>query len=175
MGIGYDLGGGISTEINVGESGIRFPYIPSAVAPSEESPDTIYISPWMYDLAPQGTWAIFVDGTIVRNSGIDNTGSLNDGDEVLYKDYVPAGTYTVKFIGSKGTTFGIIKIKIDGVVVATFDMYNGASQTNQIQTQTGISVASSGVKEIKVGIDGKNALSSNYAAIFSELVFYRTA
>jgi len=135
--------------------------------------DPIYISPWFFDSVIQGANSIFLDNTLARNAVFLNV-SDTDGDGLQYKSYMSAGTYTCKLLCQKYTIRPIVKIKIDGATVATWDLY-GSLQKNYIFTESGIVVALSGVKTIQLVVDGKNPLSTNYQYALSELVFYRTA
>lgn len=137
------------------------------------SDDPIYISPWFYDSVIQGTHEIFLSEGLARNAVYLNAPPA-DGDGLQYKMYMSAGTYTCKALVQKFTTRPIVKVKIDGVTVATWDLY-GSLQQNYIFTEAGIVVSSSGVKTIQFVADGKNPSSGNYQYAFSELVFYRTA
>jgi hypothetical protein len=171
VGIGADLGGGIATVANVGAGGI---VIPSVLAAAGISPDTIYISPWMYDATVQGTWEILVSGSYMRRAALI-TNPPADQNAVNFKDYFEAGTYTLQIIGTDNSSQGIMKVKIDGSTVATWDKYAAGTAHNQISTTTDIAVALSGVKTIQVLVDGKNGSSSDYGCVFYEMIFYRTA
>jgi len=134
----------------------------------------IYITPWGINAVIQGSWAIYYDLGYVRRSVYYNP-SWTDGDGVEYRIFMYPGTYTFKWLYCKDSTFGIVKIKINDVVAATFDTYSVSGVQNVIGTQAGITISPAGVKAIHVIVDGKNPLSTGYYCVFSEMAFYRTA
>jgi len=130
---------------------------------------------WDYDSSTQGTWATTINTSAVYNAVFNNNSSNNDGDNVHFSIYLTAGTYSLKMMGITDTNKGVSDIYIDDAEVASFDWYNGTTVRNVVKTATGIVVAASGVKDIKVIIDGKNGSSSDHRLVFSSLLFYRTA
>lgn len=130
---------------------------------------------WNYDSVTQGTWAATVSDVHLYNGYFGNSASSADGDEIHYSTFLGAGTYTLKLLGTKASNHGIVDIYIDAGEVASFDLYNATVARNQVLTQTSISVASAGVKDIKVILDGKNGSSSDYIIAFQSITFYRTA
>ena len=132
---------------------------------------TTVIFPQFWDSKPQGTWNFAVDANYLFNG---YTVATADGDEIHYKTYLGAGTYTLKILFTKWTANGIADFYIDAVEVASVDGY-GALAYNQIDTTASIVVAASGVKTIKVIIDGKHASSSAHGFNLQAMIFYRTA
>jgi len=135
---------------------------------------TTLLFPLFYDSLTQGTWLFTADAARYLNYNCYN-GENNDGDQINWKTYLNAGTYTLKFLYSKSAASGIVDLYIDAAEVASFDAYNGITVKNLIGTQAGIVVAASGIKDIKLIIDGKNGASSNYYINFVLIGFYRTA
>lgn len=139
----------------------------------------ISIEPWAYSAIGQGTWAPVIDANLIANQWKNvcygNLGAVANGDELDYKAYLSEGTYTLKIICATTSSQGILDIDIDAVEVASFDMYSAAYTYNVIKTETGISVAVSGLKTITARVDGKNGASSNYAVRLSTIELYRTA
>lgn len=129
---------------------------------------------YSYDSVVQGTWAIVVSTSQVGNGVLHNASQVN-GDEVEFKCFLGAGTYTLKLLGITASSRGITDIYIDDTEVASFDWYSATATYNVIKTQASISVASSGVKTIKLKLDGKNASSTHYYATITSMIFYRTA
>jgi len=129
---------------------------------------------YFYDSSDQGTWATNVLDACIFNSYTINDASHNDGDDLHFSVYLGAGTYTFKLQYLRDDNRGIVDVYIDAVEVASFDMY-GTSNNNLVGTQTEIVVASSGVKDIKLIIDGKNGSSSDHTFGFQNACFYRTA
>ena len=73
-----------------------------------------------------------------------------------------AGTWTVTVMYTRSTSTGVFTASVDGVDLSpTVDMY-GAGTYNMVAQWTGVSVASSGVKEFKLRVLSKNASSSAY-------------
>lgn len=143
------------------------------IYPAEAGEGHIVLFPWFYDSIGQGTWGYVFAADYVYQAMFQNS-THADGDNFSLKAYLAAGTYTLKVTVERNTNRGILDVDVDGVEVASFDMY-GALDTNHIFTETGIVIARSGVKTIKFRIDGKNALSSTYFLGMKAAVFYRTA
>ncbi len=133
----------------------------------------IHFSPWQYDSVIQGavSWA----GTSDQNRGILWSDTPADADGVAFKAYMPDGTYTMKMVGTTKSNQGIVKIKIDGITVSTWDKYAAGETNNAVKTETGIIIENAGVKEIRVVVDGKNGSSSGYQNTWNYIAFYQTA
>lgn len=129
-----------------------------------------------YNSIGQGTWDTACPNVNYFNVALlNNVASSNDGDNITYKVYLPAGTYKLWFIANKGTTKGILDIDIAGTEVASFDCYKASGEANHEFTQDSISIATNGLKDLKFRIDGKNASSTNYATEISGAYLERTA
>ena len=102
-----------------------------------------------------------------------NTPNTNE-DNISYKVPLSQGTYTLILFGKTHTAYGIVDVDIDGVEVASFDLY-GANTDNIRQVQTGITVATAGIKTLRLRIDGKNPSSSNYYGAFTYIALIKTA
>jgi len=137
---------------------------------------SVLLLPFFYDSIIQGTWSMFSSASHYGNeyTHMKNT-SNTDGDGIKYKVYLAKGTYTLQIYGLKGADGGIADIYIDNDKVATFDFYNDSSIGNQTFTQTGISVTSDSLKDLKIIVNGKNASSSGYYIYFSHITIFRTA
>ena len=133
-----------------------------------------YIMPENYNSIGQGTWAYGVDDALYLNGRFTNTSETN-GDNISYKVYLAAGTYTLRFHCLKGNSHGIVDIDIDGVEKASFDLYNAANIINQVISATGIVVAVGGLKTVRLRMDGKNGASSSYRMYLMAFSFWRTA
>jgi hypothetical protein len=99
-----------------------------------------------------------------------------DGDFLEFKVFLTAGTYTLDLSTRLGTDQGKIQFSMGGTDFgALLDLYNGFGVTLNHRI-TGIAVASSGVKSVRLTVNGKNASSSNYYARISPYwIFTRTA
>ncbi len=125
------------------------------------------------DSVTQGTWIASASASYPLQLVYFNS-TAADGDEIHFSGFMGAGTYTLKLLAAQRTDNGIVKIYIDGDLVGTFDKY-GSTDNNKIYTQASIVVAASGVKDIKMVVDGKHASSTNHYNHFISLSFYRTA
>jgi hypothetical protein len=133
----------------------------------------IPIFPWAYVSIGQGTWAFQHNASMAYQSQWFNTSNA-DGDNISYAVSLAKGTYTLKILGYRATNRGICDVDIDEDEVAEIDTY-GAADENHIWSQTGITISSSGLKTLKLRIDGKNASSTDYYISISMMVLYRTA
>lgn len=134
----------------------------------------INMLPFNYSAIGQGTWVNQVNTSSYMNGWFANT-SNSDGDNVEYKTYLAAGTYSLRILSLKAPGSPVLDVDIDGVEVASFDLYASSNQYNQLNDQTGITVATSGIKTIKLRADGKNGSSSGYAAYIQCIALWRTA
>lgn len=124
--------------------------------------------------SPQGVFTLAINVSQFLCGYMYST-TANDGDNITYKCYLAAGTYTLKSLFIHGANAGIIDIDIDGTEVTSFDTYNAGTLYNRLEMQTNIVISTSGLKTITVRVDGKNASSTGYEIMFSYLAFYRTA
>ncbi len=127
-----------------------------------------------YDSIGQGTWVYAQDSPTMFN-GIFYPSSAANLDNITYKAFLAAGTYTIRLVSSTNTANGIIDIDIDGAEVASFDTYAASLIKNVLFTDTGNVVATPGVKSIKMRVDGKNGSSSGYTINPIVLALWRTA
>ena len=132
----------------------------------------ITIIAYSYSSIGQGTWGLtFNDGRIWRGA-FKNLTQAN-GDNASYKVYLDAGTYTLLVVGQAWGSGAITDLYLDAVEVASFDWYAASAAHNTRKIQSGIVVASSGIYDLKVQIDGKSGAS--YQVNLSYLVLRRTA
>lgn len=155
--------------------------IHAALANAHHTPPTvdpgegfIFLDPGSYNAIVQGTYILLAAST-TRHIGVIYNSSRNDQDAINWKAYLAAGTYTLVYIGSMSYKYGITDFYIDTTEVASFDMYFSGSAYMNIKKQTGIVVASSGIKTIKAIIDGKNVAATGYTHATESIVLYRTA
>ncbi len=137
----------------------------------------IVILPQHYTSIGAGTYRRGVNALSNYNCYLDNGTALQsaDGDNISYSVYIPAGTYTLEMVHRGLSTGGIVDIDIDAVEVASFDNYDTGETFNEISTQAGIVIASSGLKTLKLRLDGKNGASSDYQMTVALIVLWRTA
>lgn len=127
-----------------------------------------------YSSIGQGTWAYSMTASQIRQGYFENT-STADGDNISFQTYLGAGTYTLYFITYKTSACGIVDIDIDGGEVASFDLYAAGDTFNTTVNQASIAVATSGIKTIRVRLDGKHGSSSDYICPLSYIILVRTA
>lgn len=131
----------------------------------------IFILGSNYNAIVQGSWAINIDVTTYLNGYFYNSGA--NGDKISFQVYLDAGTYTLRMLCDRNTDKGIVTFDIDGTDVATFDTYNASVQLNYAMSQTGITVASAGLKTLSVRLNGKTG--SGYLLYLICLALWRTA
>jgi hypothetical protein len=133
----------------------------------------IIIFGWNYQSIGQGEWT---SGETLSQALA--TRWYNNGvnlDNISYNVYLAAGTYTLRLLCHTDIDHGILDIDLDGVEIASFDGYSAATTWNVLQTQTGIVVATAGIKTLKLRVDGKNASSTSYIVEFTTITLWRTA
>ncbi len=128
--------------------------------------------PIAYRSIGQGTWA-WNNGAYYFYGFWQNS-SVTDGDNFTINVPLRAGTYTLDLYCYKGSAFGIVDVYVDAVEIASFDTYD-AGGTGAVMTDAGNVISATGLKAVKLQIDGKNGASSGYACSISAIVFRRTA
>lgn len=170
----YATGSGALARLPIGAAG-------SVLRSTGSAPawNTADYFPWVvnidsYDISHGNSgWASrFFDANAVYGSFLRSNTAQNDA--VWW--YVPlaAGTYSFTLVYIRGTSTGIYSVRIDSVEVGTVDSY-GTAQYNTVGTVTGVSVATTGRKEIRLVMASKNASSSGYRGDLQHLTILRTA
>ncbi len=126
-----------------------------------------------YDSIGAGTWVLSASGLYVIGTIYNSTNA--NLDNISYKAYLQAGTYTLCFFYVKGTVMAIVDIDIDAAEVGSVDCYRSLVLYNQTYKVTGITIPTSGLKTIKIRTHGKHASSGAYRAQFSYVALWRTA
>jgi len=132
----------------------------------------ITILPWNYSSIGQGTWIILIDVSQILNGTVYNS-SIANLDNISFKVFLDAGTYTLRLLAIKFSVGGIADVDIDEVEVASFDLYSAVTVYNSIVSQTGIVISTSGLKTLKLRLHGSTG-GSYYCAI-SSIALWRTA
>ena len=122
----------------------------------------------------QGTWTIVSDSAQCINLLFYNNSST-DADNCTFNVFLGKGTYTLQMLCKLDSSYGILDVDIDGVEVATHDLYAAAPARNAIRETLGITITKPGIKSIRLRADGKNVASSNYIVTLSCILFQRTA
>jgi hypothetical protein len=121
-----------------------------------------------------GTWGESVGTGWYRAAWIvNNTHALND--EIAYKIWMEAGTYTIKTIYRTGTDHGQVRWQIAGSTITTTECYDTTNH-HVTATATGFAVvAPNSYLSFNYKVTGKNASSSDYFAGLFFISIVRTA
>lgn len=105
------------------------------------------------------------------------SGNGAQNNEIYWDVPMSAGTWALELYYFTDPSYGIFTILIDDVEVGTVDSYIASGGTRTRAEITGIAVATSGVKRIKLKAATTNASSTSprYRLDFSALVGTRTA
>jgi len=133
----------------------------------------INIFSWNYDSVGQGAWTNALDPYMFCNGRAYNSSNAN-GDNISWKVYLAKGAYTLRVATLTDLASAIVDFDIDGVEVASFDLYSNPRVDNVIFTKTGIVIAASGLKTLRMRADGHNDSSIGWYAYFSVLALWRT-
>lgn len=133
----------------------------------------VTILPLSYNAIGQGDWATWNNASSFMPHYLSQITPANS-DNITYNAYLEAGTYTLMLIYHKNTTGGIMDIDIDGTEVGSVDQYGSLSWNNRYVV-TGISITASGIKPIRLRMDGKNASSSSYKGWIVYFALWRTS
>lgn len=129
---------------------------------------------WNYQSIGQGTWAISTPANVPLNYHWRNTTTAN-GDNLSYKLYLDKATYTLRLLYYSHGNAPIVDFDIDAVEVASFDLYEAPGGAGRVQSQAGIVVSDADLKTLRLRVDGKNALSGDFAAYLGLITLWRTA
>lgn len=132
----------------------------------------ITIVPLAYQSIGQGTFTSAWSETYLFSHRFATTGV--NLDNITYNVYLDKGTYTLLLIVQTDTDEGIVDVDIDAAEVASFSLYSASTVKNVLKIQTGISVAASGLKALKLRVDGAGT-ESGYALRFNAIILWRTA
>jgi hypothetical protein len=135
----------------------------------------ITILPLSFESIVQGTWAATLTASLYMAGIFTNELSHASGDSITFKVHLSAGTYSIATLSATASNRGIMKIDIDAVNVAGFDLYSESAAYNVRSLQTAVVVSTSGMKTITLYTNTKNASSSGYYINFSALTLWRTA
>jgi len=139
---------------------------------TSEGEGHITIFPWFYSAIIQGTWVFSVDSNQIFYYYYYNSSNAQN-DQLDFKVYLAAGTYTFKLLHVKDATFAIATLLINGVSKGTIDFVAGGWTYNQISSITNISITTSGIKT--VSIKAATHTGSGWRLPMSAMTFFRTA
>ena len=167
------------TRLAAGGAGALYRTAAAATAPSWLSRDDAY--PWLIHINPldaaHSNTNFSTNSSAESNSyiGRDIAASGAQNAERAWYVVLAQGTWAITVIHTKDLDHGIYSVQIDTVEVGTVDGYNGSAQTNQYGTVAGVTVASTGKKELKLKLATKNASSASYGADLQHVTLLRTA
>lgn len=132
--------------------------------------------PWMGVKSSVGTWAR-VQSSSYLGGGIWGGGAVTQNDEYTMDVWLDAGTYKFCLVHYQDADRGITTIYLDGASQGTIDSYaaSAGSLAGTYSEITGITVATAGVKTLKLAVPTKNASSTNYRMNHYSLAWIRTA
>lgn len=135
---------------------------------------TIGWLPWQGVKSVVGTWS--------RNNLSDNLGmgywtndTVAQNDEFTVDVWMDAGTWKLASIGYTNTNRAILDYQLNGVSIGTLDWYSASLVNNVYKEIAGITVATAGLKTLKVIASSKNASSSGFVAEMKSLALIKTA
>jgi hypothetical protein len=133
----------------------------------------ISILPWHYSAITSGTWSWGgASGHIYYGYWYNTPG--DDHDQIDYKVYLAAGTYTTVILYAQDSDCGVLDFLLGGVSKGTFDTY-GTAANNKLGTVSGWTVSTPGIKIISIKCTGKHASSTDYLLKVCTISLYRTA
>ena len=150
--------------VNDTEDGVEF----DTVAGSGQSG---IIPAWCFCTIIQGTWTLIVSAA--QWGGLLYNSTEANGDEVCFNGWFQKGTYTFCHLGQLRNDGGYVETYLDSTLLDTWDMYNGTLVNNAKRTITPIVISSTGLKSMKLKLNGKNPSSGNYACRITATYFWR--
>lgn len=114
--------------------------------------------------AVNGTWNYSIDANQDSN-GYEETfsGGLGaNGDYIEFKFGLLIGDYTLVAIMRTGPSFGIVDVSLDGVVIASWDLFTPGITRNLRQVITPISVTGAITHTLRFTMNGQNPLSAGF-------------
>ena len=137
-------------------------------------------NPWLVDVDVFHTavahvnWdTISVTASAIFNGYKNSSAAMND--EIEFDVVLGAGTWTFELMWLKSAYSGIATLYLDGVSIGTMDTYNATDAYNQLMSITGVVVATSGKKRLKIKITSKNASALSYYGYLQHIQLRRTA
>lgn len=96
-------------------------------------------------------------------------------DSWTFKVSMSAGTYTFMFLGLQAADAPILHVYDGATQLGTVDTYATSYAYSVPLKATGLVVASSGLKDLKIAAESKNASSSGYKVYAQMFALWRTA
>jgi hypothetical protein len=137
--------------------------------------DPWIIDVFVFDATGNTNWSTMNRsiGAEVYGNDIYSSGAQNDAR--WWNVYIPAGTWTFILHHVKAANQGIYDVQIDGSSIGTIAGYAGTTSYDNVSTITGVSVATTSLKTLKLLMATKNASASNYYGEINHIALHRTA
>lgn len=138
----------------------------------------ITILPHAFDSITQGDWTFVVSASQVLNGWFANSGGSPpqaDLDQINYKVFLAKGTYTVSILTLTFSTGAFLELIVDGVSQGTTDLYTASTIFNIKRNFSGIVITTSGLVDINLKVNGRNASATDWFVALSSLSLFRTA
>ena len=175
-----DLASASSARTNLGLGGAATLSVGTSAGTVAAGDDSRFVTSWLVPVnvylppaARSGFGTISINASRIGNAS--RSGSVVQNSYIEWNLLLGAGTWAVDVITSTYNGSGIITVSIDGSSVGTIDLYSASVLDNVQQSLTGISVAATGVKAVRLTMATKNAGSSAYDCVINGLQLRRTA
>lgn len=119
-----------------------------------------------------GAWVQNMANDVAYQVEFTSTGAQND--ELVFPVALSAGTWRIRMQHTRDNNRGIYDFQLDGSSVGTIDGYN-AARAVVTHDVSGIAVATTGKKNLKVKMGTKNGASFGYFGVISAISLVRTA
>lgn len=87
---------------------------------------------------------------------------------------VRGGTWQINVLTAKNTTYGILRVSVDGNVLGSTDLYAAALVADFLITYNGVTVTGDGDCSLNFLVNGKNAAATQYGLFVNKVWGYRT-
>jgi hypothetical protein len=104
-----------------------------------------------------------IAGTWFQDTDYEQIYATANNAELSYPVWLPSGDLNFLLHCRTGTNAGILKFYINDVLIGTIDLYTATAKTHAYKNFDFFN-ENSGLKTLKIKIDGKNASSSNYSS-----------
>ncbi len=154
--------------VNAGATGLEY-----AAASGGDTPWLVPVNVHLPPAARSGFTTTSVNTSRIMNGS--RSGSVVQNSYIEWNLLLGAGTWAVDVMTSTYNGSGIITVSLDGSSVGTIDLYSAGVADNVQQSLTGVTVAATGVKAVRLTMATKNASSSAYDCVLNGLQLRRTA
>jgi hypothetical protein len=149
----------------------KFQFSDMVTAPDNILPWHIDIDVFMTCIGQVNFDSIPVDNSFIH--GGSKFASAQNA-EINFDIVLAAGTWTIELLYYKDSNLGIFTIQLDGTTVGTIDSYSGGFTKNNRSSITGIAVATTGKKRLRITNPTKNASATAYFLNLQHIQLRRT-